>query len=56
MGCGDTCPILPGISYRDWKLSDPAGKGIEAVRPIRDEIKTRVEDLMAELLPFQTSG
>jgi arsenate reductase len=56
MGCGDTCPILPGISYRDWKVSDPAGKGIEAVRPIRDEIKTRVEDLMAELLPAQTSA
>ena len=51
MGCGDACPIFPGISYRDWALEDPAGKGIEAVRPIRDEIKTRVEALIAELLP-----
>ncbi|GAY17021.1 arsenate reductase ArsC [Mycobacterium sp. shizuoka-1] len=51
MGCGDTCPIFPGKSYRDWVLDDPAGKGVEAVRPIRDEIKTRVEDLIAELLP-----
>jgi arsenate reductase len=51
MGCGDTCPILPGTSYRDWALSDPAGKGIDAVRPIRDEIKTRVQNLIAELLP-----
>jgi arsenate reductase len=51
MGCGDTCPILPGVSYRDWKLPDPAGKGIEVVRPIRDEIKVRVEQLIAELLP-----
>lgn len=51
MGCGDACPVLPGVSYRDWKLEDPAGKGIEAVRPIRDEIKSRVEDLVAELLP-----
>ncbi|MCC3331643.1 arsenate reductase ArsC [Nocardia abscessus] len=51
MGCGDTCPVFPGVSYRDWVLEDPAGKGVEAVRPIRDEIKTRVEDLIAELLP-----
>ena len=51
MGCGDTCPILPGTSYRDWALPDPAGKGIEAVRPIRDEIKARVEALVAELRP-----
>ena len=51
MGCGDTCPILPGTSYRDWALPDPAGQGIEAVRPIRDEIKARVEHLIAELLP-----
>ncbi len=44
MGCGDTCPIFPpGKSYRDWVLDDPAGKGIDAVRPIRDEIKTRVQ-------------
>ncbi len=50
MGCGDACPVLPGVSYRDWKLDDPAGKGIDAVRPIRDEIKTRVELLRNELL------
>lgn len=51
MGCGDACPVFPGISYRNWELEDPAGKGVEAVRPIRDEIKTRVEALVAELLP-----
>ena len=51
MGCGDTCPILPGTSYRDWALADPAGQGIQAVRPIRDEIRTRVQNLIAELLP-----
>jgi arsenate reductase len=51
MGCGDTCPVFPGVSYRDWTLDDPAGKGVEAVRPIRDEIKKRVEALSAELLP-----
>ncbi|WP_406279268.1 arsenate reductase ArsC [Nocardia sp. NBC_00881] len=51
MGCGDTCPVFPGVSYRDWVLEDPAGKGVESVRPIRDEIKSRVQDLIAELLP-----
>ncbi|MFI9534386.1 arsenate reductase ArsC [Nocardia fusca] len=51
MGCGDTCPVFPGISYRDWDLPDPAGKGVEAVRPIRDEIRSRVDALIAELLP-----
>ena len=51
MGCGDTCPIFPGKSYRDWILDDPAGKGVEAVRPIRDQIRHRVADLIAELLP-----
>lgn len=51
MGCGDTCPIFPGKSYRDWVLDDPAGQGVEAIRPIRDEIKTRVQELVAELLP-----
>ncbi|MGW5440772.1 arsenate reductase ArsC [Nocardia asteroides] len=51
MGCGDTCPSFPGVSYRDWVLEDPAGKGVDSVRPIRDEIKTRVEALVAELLP-----
>lgn len=51
MGCGDACPIFPGKRYEDWKLDDPAGQGIEAVRPIRDEIRGRVETLLAELLP-----
>lgn len=51
MGCGDTCPFYPGKRYEDWVLDDPAGQGIEAVRPIRDEIRRRVEDLLSELLP-----
>ncbi len=51
MGCGDACPYFPGVDYRDWKLEDPAGKGVESVRPIRDEIKKRIEELIAELLP-----
>ena len=51
MGCGDACPIFPGKRYEDWELDDPAGQGIEAVRPIRDEIRTRIEALVAELLP-----
>lgn len=51
MGCGDTCPFFPGKSYRDWVLDDPAGKGVDAVRPIRDQIRARVEDLIAELRP-----
>ena len=50
MGCGDACPIFPGKRYEDWKLDDPAGQGIDAVRPIRDAIKGRVETLLAELL------
>lgn len=50
MGCGDTCPFFPGKRYEDWVLEDPAGKGVEAVRPIRDEIRSRVEALVAELL------
>jgi arsenate reductase len=49
MGCGDACPVLPGKRYEDWKLDDPAGKDVEAVRPIRDEIRSRVEKLLAEL-------
>ena len=49
MGCGDECPYVPGMRYIDWELSDPAGQPIEAVRPIRDEIETRVRDLLAEL-------
>jgi arsenate reductase len=51
MGCGDACPIFPGKRYLDWELEDPAGQGVEAVRPIRDEIKARVQALLAELLP-----
>ena len=50
MGCGDTCPIFPGTRYLDWPLDDPAGQGIDAVRPIRDQIKTLVEGLITELL------
>lgn len=50
MGCGDACPFFPGKRYEDWKLEDPAGQGIEAVRPIRDEIRARVEALIASLL------
>jgi arsenate reductase (thioredoxin) len=49
MGCGDACPFYPGKRYEDWKLDDPAGQGIESVRPIRDEIRRRVEDLIASL-------
>ena len=56
MGCGDACPGFPGVSYRDWALPDPAGKGVEAVRPIRDRIKVLVEDLIAELVPVQTGS
>lgn len=51
MGCGDTCPIFPGKRYADWELKDPAGQGVESVRPIRDEIKTRIQALMADLVP-----
>jgi arsenate reductase len=51
MGCGDACPIFPGKRYEDWKLDDPAGRGVEAVRPIRDEIRARVEKLLTELVP-----
>jgi len=50
MGCGDACPILPATRYLDWPLDDPAGQGIEAVRPIRDEIRRRVAGLVSELL------
>jgi arsenate reductase len=53
MGCGDTCPIFPGKRYEDWELADPAGQGIESVRPIRDEIKARIQALLAEILPAQ---
>ena len=50
MGCGDVCPIFPGKRYEDWVLEDPAGQGIEPVRVIRDEIKSRVEQLLTEIL------
>jgi arsenate reductase (thioredoxin) len=49
MGCGDACPIFPGKRYLDWDLADPAGKGVESVRPIRDEIEGRIRGLLAEL-------
>ena len=49
MGCGDECPVLPGTRYEDWPLDDPAGRGVEAVRPIRDEIQGRIDGLLAEL-------
>ena len=51
MGCGDTCPFYPGKRYEDWQLDDPAGQGIEAVRPIRKEIRRRVEILISQLVP-----
>ena len=51
MGCGDACPFFPGKRYEDWVLDDPAGQGIEAVRPIRDAIRARVEALIAEIAP-----
>jgi arsenate reductase len=56
MGCGDTCPFYPGTRYLDWPLDDPAGQGIEAVRPIRDAIKAKVEALIAELLPERATA
>ncbi|MEV5692537.1 arsenate reductase ArsC [Micromonospora globbae] len=51
MGCGDVCPAFPGKRYEDWQLDDPAGQGLDAVRRIRDEIRTRVENLLADLRP-----
>jgi arsenate reductase (thioredoxin) len=56
MGCGDACPYFPGTRYEDWQLDDPAGRPIEEVRPIRDEIRRRVEALVAELLPAPTGA
>ena len=50
MGCGDACPVFPGKRYLDWQLDDPAGGGVDAVRPIRDEIRWRIENLVAELV------
>jgi arsenate reductase (thioredoxin) len=54
MGCGDACPYFPGVSYRDWKLADPAGQPLDAVRAIRDDIAARVQALMIELVPATT--
>ena len=54
MGCGDACPIFPGKRYEDWELADPAGLDVDAVRPIRDEIRRRVEALIASLEPPRT--
>ncbi|MFI0221408.1 arsenate reductase ArsC [Streptomyces lydicus] len=54
MGCGDACPIFPGKQYLDWKLDDPAGQGVDAVRPIRDEIERRVHGLLKEVRPART--
>ena len=51
MGCGDTCKFYPGKRYEDWELDDPAGQGIDAVRPIRDNIRARIEQLISEIAP-----
>ncbi|MGW2224044.1 arsenate reductase ArsC [Streptomyces formicae] len=51
MGCGDACPVFPGKRYLDWQLDDPAGRGVDAVRPIRDEIEARVRELIEDLAP-----
>lgn len=56
MGCGDACPIFPGKRYEDWQLDDPAGQGPETVRRIRDEIRVRVETLIAELTPSEDAA
>ena len=56
MGCGDACPVFPGKRYLDWELQDPAGKGVEAVRPIRDEIESRIRGLLAELQVTPATG
>jgi len=55
MGCGDTCPVFPGKRYLDWRLEDPAGQGVEAVRPIRDDIKKLVETLIEEIAPAKSA-
>jgi len=56
MGCGDTCPVFPGKRYEDWQLDDPAGRPIGDVRRIRDEIRARIEQLIAELPTRQPAG
>ena len=55
MGCGDACPIFPGKRYLDWELDDPAGKSVEEVRPIRDELDRRVQELLAVLVGADAS-
>ncbi|TDC71810.1 arsenate reductase ArsC [Actinomadura sp. GC306] len=55
MGCGDTCPVFSGKRYLDWELEDPAGQGVDAVRPIRDEIRARIEQLATELTTDQAA-
>ena len=54
MGCGDTCPLVPGTEYRDWAVDDPSGQPIEVVRRVRDDIAERVRELVAELAPGST--
>ena len=56
MGCGDVCPVFPGKRYEDWVLDDPAGQGVEDVRPIRDEIRARIEALVAEIAPARPTS
>ena len=51
MGCGDVCPVFPGKRYEDWVLEDPAGQGVESVRPIRDKIRANIEQLISEISP-----
>jgi protein-tyrosine-phosphatase len=55
MGCGDVCPVYPGKRYEDWKLDDPAGQGVDSVRPIRDDIRRRIEELITEIAPEEAS-
>ncbi|WP_405021129.1 arsenate reductase ArsC [Kitasatospora sp. NBC_00070] len=56
MGCGDACPFFPGKTYLDWKLDDPAGQGVEAVRPIRDQIEARIRDLLTDQLGIEPAA
>ena len=56
MGCGDVCPVFPGKRYEDWQLPDPASQGVEAVRPIRDDIRARIEALISEIAPAGASA
>lgn len=56
MGCGDACPFYPGKRYEDWTLDDPAGHGVDAVRPIRDEIDRRIQELVVDLLTAPAQG